>query len=116
MKDAYLWVDSLCIMQDNAEDGRFEASIMNHIHGNALITLIAVSSQNINEGLLSSGCCHDRGFLNPSELENILKHLSKLVDDPWIDVDEGTSQILQARSFTRAWSLHGEYMSPRILF
>lgn len=116
LKLSYLWVDSLCIVQDNAEDWRLEASIMNHIYGNALITLIGVSSQNANEGLLYSRWCANRGFLYPSEPENILKHPSKLVDDPWIDVDERTSQVLQARIFTRAWTLQEECMSPRILF
>ena len=89
---------------------------MTHICGNALISLIAVSSQNANEGLLYSRWCTNRGFLYPSEPENILKHPSKLVDDPWIDVDERTSQVLQARIFTRAWTLQEEYMSPKILF
>ena len=116
LKLSYLWVDSLCIVQDNAEDWRLEASIMNHIYGNALITLIAVSSQNANEGLLYSRWYANRGFLYPSEPENILKHPSKLVDDPWIDIDKRTSQVLQARIFTRAWTLQEEYMSPRILF
>lgn len=116
LKLFYLWVDSLCIVQDNAEDWRLETSIMNHIYDNVLITLIDVSSQNANEGLLYSRWCANRDFLYPSESENILKHSSKLVDDSWIDVDEQTSQVLQARIFTRAWTLQEKYMSSRILF
>ena len=88
---------------------------MTHIYGNALIPLIAVSSQNTNKSLLYSRWCTNRGFLYPSKPENNSKHPSKLIDDPWIDVDEQTSQVLQARIFTRAWTLQ-EYMSPKILF
>ncbi|KAF2425565.1 HET-domain-containing protein [Tothia fuscella] len=40
----YLWIDSLCIIQDDPEDWVSEASKMAMVYGNALFTLSALSS------------------------------------------------------------------------
>ncbi|KAF2967552.1 hypothetical protein GQX73_g6067 [Xylaria multiplex] len=48
----YLWVDSLCIMQDSRDDWREQAALMHLVYSHALITIVATSAT----------CCHD-GFL-----------------------------------------------------
>jgi hypothetical protein len=40
----YLWIDSLCIIQDNAEDWNIEAANMGNIYKNAYVTLAATAS------------------------------------------------------------------------
>lgn len=49
----YLWVDSLCILQDDISDWQRQCSQMDDIYGNALVTLIAASSRTCREGFLS---------------------------------------------------------------
>lgn len=40
----YLWIDSLCIIQDDQDDWRHEASLMANIYENAVLTLGATAS------------------------------------------------------------------------
>lgn len=49
----YLWVDSLCILQDDMSDWKGQCSQMNDIYGKARVTLIATSSRTCKEGFLS---------------------------------------------------------------
>lgn len=49
----YLWVDSLCILQDDISDWRKQCTQMNDIYGKARVTLIAASSRTCTEGFLN---------------------------------------------------------------
>ncbi|KAK6606574.1 heterokaryon incompatibility protein [Botrytis cinerea] len=40
----YIWIDSMCILQDSGEDWQFEASNMASIYGSAVMTIVAASS------------------------------------------------------------------------
>lgn len=44
LRQRYLWIDSLCIVQDDAEDWASEASKMASVYENAVFTLSALSS------------------------------------------------------------------------
>lgn len=46
----YLWIDSMCIIQDFKEDWKREAALMAGVYGNAYCTLAALSSKNSREG------------------------------------------------------------------
>lgn len=46
----YLWVDSLCILQDDYSDWQEQCSQMNNIYGQAHVTLIAASSRTCKQG------------------------------------------------------------------
>lgn len=48
----FLWVDSLCIVQDSEEDKRREIGRMHHIYRYAHLTIIAASAQKVDEGFL----------------------------------------------------------------
>lgn len=47
----YLWIDSLCIMQDSAADWEAESALMGSVYGNACINLAAASSVDARGGL-----------------------------------------------------------------
>lgn len=49
----YLWVDALCIIQDDEKDWKEEASRMGWIYANAYLTLAATSAKSSTEGFLS---------------------------------------------------------------
>ena len=48
----YLWVDSLCIIQDSEEDKTSQLSIMHSIYANAEITIVAACSEKVADGFL----------------------------------------------------------------
>lgn len=49
----YLWVDSLCILQDQKLDWQEQCSQMKDIYGKARVTIIAASSTSCKEGFLN---------------------------------------------------------------
>jgi hypothetical protein len=50
----YLWVDSICIIQDDQEDWAREASKMAEIYANAHVVLAATAAKDCTEGFLHS--------------------------------------------------------------
>lgn len=50
LEQRYLWIDSLCIIQDDGEDWAKEAALMAEVYGNSLCTLAALSSRDGTEG------------------------------------------------------------------
>lgn len=49
----YLWIDSLCILQNSREDWHREAAQMPSIYQNSILTIAASKSKNSSEGLFS---------------------------------------------------------------
>lgn len=49
---AYLWVDSLCIVQDDQEEMHREIAQMPIIYSNAVVTIIASAPKKASEGFL----------------------------------------------------------------
>jgi len=56
----YLWVDSLCIVQDDAEDARREIAKMAYVYMGAIVTISAATANHSGKGFLQkrnlSGC------------------------------------------------------------
>lgn len=50
----YLWIDSLCIIQNDPDDWKNEAALMADVYGNSTITISAASSENSGAGCLFS--------------------------------------------------------------
>ena len=51
----YLWVDALCIIQDDANDQSYKISKMATIYSSAFLTIMAASSEDSNAGLPGFG-------------------------------------------------------------
>lgn len=51
LKIRYLWIDSLCVVQDSIEDWDMQAAKMASIYSNALFTIAASTSYNPSQGL-----------------------------------------------------------------
>ncbi|KAI7532384.1 hypothetical protein KC331_g13613, partial [Hortaea werneckii] len=46
----YIWIDSLCIIQDDEDDWRRETAIMEHIYGGSYLNLAASSATSVHGG------------------------------------------------------------------
>ena len=107
----YIWIDSLCIIQDSAEDWRFEASLMCLVYSNAWVTLAATSSSDGNGGLF-----HAENKTIPQKL---------LIEATWkghtpgiymcVDENAWDRQILHGPLNTRAWVLQEQILSPKTI-
>ncbi|KAJ9605632.1 hypothetical protein H2200_009481 [Cladophialophora chaetospira] len=106
----YLWVDALCIVQDDPADKAEETSRMHNIYQGASLTLCAASAEGVNEGFWRQSDAGPRAtkftFCLPSgqtgriSIVTLLTPASLEEDQPWID---------------RGWTLQESLLSPRLL-
>lgn len=48
----YLWIDALCILQDDGSDLDYQCTQIDNIYGNAYVTICSASSANCEEGFV----------------------------------------------------------------
>lgn len=118
----YLWIDSLCILQDDTEDWDRQCAQMDKIYGSALVTLFAGSSSSCQEGFLQP-----RGRSIRIPFESTLhtgingsfslrfEKVVSLLD--WMHRSESIhDDTLSCRLKSRGWAFQEEHMSTRRLF
>ncbi|KAH7319493.1 heterokaryon incompatibility protein-domain-containing protein [Rhexocercosporidium sp. MPI-PUGE-AT-0058] len=109
----YLWIDSLCIIQDSVDDWERESAKMCWVYGSAYVTFAATSASDGDAGFL-----HARFIVDMSSMEATAGKLpmSCLVGDFWIKPDYGYGDSLGCgRLSERAWCYQEILLSPRIL-
>lgn len=102
----YIWIDSVCIIQDNADDWLAEAHRMHEVYANAYLTLCAVSIDTASAGLF-----HARdAWRYRAERCRLASHQ--------ICVRSASCRALVDGSTwsKRGWTLQEEHLSPRIVY
>ncbi|KAF2734659.1 HET-domain-containing protein, partial [Polyplosphaeria fusca] len=108
----YLWIDSLCIIQDDTQDWEHEAALMGNLYENATLVIAAAGSENSTKGLFVSA----RPKSDPLELpfstaatreESFLTSIAPSAEDR-----PGEHSPLS----TRAWVLQEWYLARRLVF
>ncbi|KAI0200141.1 heterokaryon incompatibility protein-domain-containing protein [Astrocystis sublimbata] len=102
----YIWIDSICIIQDSAEDWMAEAALMAEVYSNAYFTLCLVAVAHADAPLMEAREAW-RYPVEPCQLNG--RNLSAL-SLPLRDLKQ------RSRWSTRAWTLQEERLSPRILY
>ena len=93
----FLWIDSLCIIQDSEEDWREQSAVMKDIYGFSHVTIAAAANDAFENGLhLDERTTKDKILACRSEVLTLDKPGSKL--------------------FTRAWVLQERLLASRILY
>jgi len=115
----FIWIDALCIIQDDSEDWNREAQRMGHIFQHAEVTLAAVAASSTHEGFLFAP-------LRQSPLQTLLP-----VQDPLLDIDDSfrisyLPPIERNRTFdadveysawnSRGWTFQERQLASRIIF
>ena len=107
----FLWIDSLCIIQDSAEDWRNESARMEEVYGNALCNLAATGSSDGNGGLFRQ---RNPDLANAHRFETAWQdfenHEYVLVDE-----DLWNRNIYRSVLCARAWVLQEIVLAPRVL-
>jgi hypothetical protein len=126
----YLWIDSLCIVQDEPEDWEREAALMGSIYHNSTITVMAATS--LTENKKNTGRSEQKvdysraGFLGERKgLKDTRRVRLKYVDEKWKEtedywevIDNANLRRLNKESvlFTRGWVMQEEMLPRRIIY
>lgn len=107
----YIWIDSLCIVQDDAEDWKVQAANMCDIYHGAYVTLAASCSDDSKQGLFrKSSCCRTvkSGEKGPSYV------MRRVPEHPTWDVRGIMLMQAEIPLLTRSWVYQERLLSPRI--
>ncbi|KAH4195895.1 hypothetical protein HBI04_109440 [Parastagonospora nodorum] len=111
----YIWIDSLCIIQDSLRDWETESSKMGSIYQNSYITIAAT-----NSGDGSARCLAERRkpvkipYENTVKKEFALRARRVLDHHPNTDPKGGPARPIGPLSY-RAWALQEHVLSTRVL-
>ena len=106
----YIWIDSLCIIQDSHDDWAFEASTMGEVYKSAMLNLAATGFYDGRDGLFVS---RDPKVLLPLlidfGLEDEHEHCVLLEENHW------DTQVVKSPLNRRGWVFQERLLSSRIL-
>jgi hypothetical protein len=106
---AYLWIDSLCIIQDDEKDWLKESSLMSSIYGGTSLNIAASSATDSSKGCFLkppyySGGLRAKVVVNGQErVQDFKEHEA---------YERATSESFLA---TRAWALQERLLAPRTI-
>jgi hypothetical protein len=110
----YIWIDSLCIIQDSKSDWEHEAALMADVYKNSYVTLAAESARNSHEGILNPRHLAFGSIEIPfnSKAHTIDTSMYvRPVQDDWQTSITGAKSTL----YSRAWVLQESMLAPRTL-
>ncbi|KAH8803456.1 heterokaryon incompatibility protein-domain-containing protein [Xylogone sp. PMI_703] len=107
----YLWVDSLCIIQDSQEDWLMESARMGEVYGNSFITILASTAQNSDQAFLA---CRDPNRYIKARLAPLPKHPGEWAWIRW-PASDGVWDQADRKINHRGWAFQEYSLSPRIL-
>jgi hypothetical protein len=106
----YLWIDSLCIVQDSIEDWQEQSALMRDVFTNSVCNVAAADSHGPDEGLFRN---RDPSLLMSLELQAELenRNASILI---W-DNNILSQELSEAPLYKRGWVFQERHLPPRLL-
>jgi hypothetical protein len=110
----YIWIDSLCILQDDEQDWRRESSTMGDVYHSSALNIAATKSSS-GEG----GCFSERkkSHITPCRVDLIDDGTTTLLPGTYLLSNPNLWNDLTKNSplFSRAWAIQELALTPRIL-
>ena len=118
--ERYLWVDALCILQDDQDDLAQQIPVMGQIYTRSLVTIMAAASTDSNSGLpgVSTQARSTQRISEPFNGGVLLstckpKYREKSEDIHW---SRQTDYLKNSKWDTRGWTFQEKVLSRRCLF
>lgn len=125
----YIWIDSLCIIQDSQADWRHESALMASVYSNSYLNIAATASGDSSETFLSArdGVCHSVSISGPSldgsqsddkssvMVRPSLSRVHRLYSTPSQNTNSTPWNMLGAQLLSRAWVFQERHLAPRTL-
>ncbi|PIA99282.1 hypothetical protein CB0940_02932 [Cercospora beticola] len=109
----YIWIDSMCIVQNDTEDWLREASMMFSVYGNAHVTLVGVHAGDGSVGLYSSTAAQRASPKTVAFNGHDYQLYTREATTPFHDWRQISSE---APLFGRAWCFQELIISSRVVF
>lgn len=111
----YLWIDSLCIIQDDPHDWQVESANMAAIYRDAYLVIGASRGESDSQGFLGPRHQPDAAVLASSDdaVETLILQLQPPEASRWTNAD--TDPTNQEPLSKRAWCLQERYLPRRML-
>jgi hypothetical protein len=112
LKFNYLWIDSLCIIQNSTEDWQRESQFMGDIYRNSICTIAATASKDGDGGLfrVRNPLRNQRCEIWANEQHGIYIEIQDRVP-----LERYRREVSGGPLNNRAWTLQERYLSPRVL-
>lgn len=104
----YVWIDSLCIIQDDLDDKEREINQMPHIYKGSSLTLCASTARSCDEGFIEPRLEHSEFQLPVSLSDNKTGTI-------YLDRILWFQPPIEEPLGTRAWALQERLLSPRVI-
>lgn len=106
IRERYLWVDSVCIIQNDLQMQQTEITRMGSIYANALFTIIAASGDNANSGLPG---------VRPGTREELQRSVKLKSGEVLSGIDFRPGSIDDTIWGKRAWTFQERVLSTRVV-
>ncbi|KAG6994223.1 hypothetical protein G7Y79_00046g082740 [Physcia stellaris] len=107
----YIWIDSLCIVQDSKDDWLYEAGLMGDVYANSLCNIAATWNLSSDDG-----CFPERNGMDARDV---------IVSSNWTNHKPTTFRVVESRLWEdlinsaplnkRAWVVQERLLAPRVL-
>ncbi|KAF2106732.1 heterokaryon incompatibility protein-domain-containing protein [Lophiotrema nucula] len=112
----YLWVDALCIIQDDTADKQREISRMCSIYGNSTVTIVAAIASSVKEGFLHSTARINERYPSCSVSLAVSRHGE--IGSQRCTITFVPTHAQHTTKFpinARGWAFQESYIPPRLL-
>ena len=122
LDERYLWVDVLCILQDDDNDKRVQIQSMSEVYSNAILTIVAGVGEDANAGLPRvnyAGDAENSMLQSLQEGDTKRRRSSSCAgfSSEWHSTEayEGWHSLETSRWISRAWTYQETVLSKRLL-
>jgi hypothetical protein len=105
----HIWIDSLCIIQNDMDDWAAESAKMSSIYANAFLTIAATASQDATEGCFRT--THPEDKRKPKEFTLNHRENDSMSTFATAEIHVGPQPLLK-----RGWVLQERLLSQRVIY